>query len=56
MPSEPIACGCNVQRSRIGVAVPSADTLLQAILGAWTKFTDGVPSADDRTLVVVKRV
>lgn len=35
--------------------VPSAQALLAAILGSWTAFTAGVPSADDRTLVVVKR-
>lgn len=35
---------------------PSADALLAAILDSWTAFTAGVPSADDRTLVVVKKM
>ncbi|MDB5309680.1 MAG: rsbU 2 [Gemmataceae bacterium] len=34
----------------------SADALLRSILDTWSAFTAGVPSADDRTLVVVKRV
>ena len=32
-----------------------ASVLLRSILDSWDAFTDGVPSADDRTLVVVKR-
>jgi sigma-B regulation protein RsbU (phosphoserine phosphatase) len=45
---------------RIEEAIASAgtgvDAALRAVLQAWTAFTDGVPSADDRTLVVVGRV
>ena len=33
----------------------AASVLLRSILDSWDAFTDGVPSADDRTLVVVKR-
>lgn len=33
----------------------SADALLRSILDSWNSFTAGVPYADDRTLVVVKR-
>jgi sigma-B regulation protein RsbU (phosphoserine phosphatase) len=35
--------------------VPTAAVLLQSILGSWEDFTAGVPFADDRTIVVVKR-
>lgn len=35
--------------------VPTAAVLLQSILGCWDTFTAGVPFADDRTLVVVRR-
>ena len=33
----------------------SAEHLIQAILRELTAFTAGIPAADDRTLVVVKR-
>ncbi|HEY2910681.1 MAG TPA: PP2C family protein-serine/threonine phosphatase [Gemmataceae bacterium] len=33
----------------------SAEDLLKAILASWDEFTAGIPSADDRTLVVVQR-
>ena len=33
----------------------SAGALLNAILDTWSEFTSGVPSADDLTMVVVKR-
>jgi sigma-B regulation protein RsbU (phosphoserine phosphatase) len=39
----------------LSASVPSADALLRAITGEWDEFTVGVPSADDRTLVVVRR-
>ena len=35
--------------------VPSAAAMLNSILDSWNAFTAGVPFADDRTLVVVKR-
>jgi sigma-B regulation protein RsbU (phosphoserine phosphatase) len=37
------------------VGPPSAERLIQNILRELTAFTSGVPVADDRTLVVVKR-
>lgn len=39
----------------LAAAPPSADALVKSITAAWTVFTAGVPSADDRTLVVVRR-
>lgn len=36
-------------------AAPSANALMQSIVSTWAAFTAGAPSADDRTLVVVKR-
>ncbi|HEY3787917.1 MAG TPA: PP2C family protein-serine/threonine phosphatase [Urbifossiella sp.] len=34
--------------------IPTAQELLRSILDSWDAFTAGIPSADDRTLVVVK--
>jgi sigma-B regulation protein RsbU (phosphoserine phosphatase) len=41
--------------SSLGGAPPTAEHLIQAILRDFVGFTSGVPVADDRTLVVVKR-
>ncbi len=48
--------GSNRLDAVIGGSAPTAEIMIQMILRDFMAFTFGVPVADDRTLVVVKRV